>query len=123
MVSSKGARVCKISRKTPVKPISNLKATRNVHVSLRGHFVLFQTLICFLTAVKVIWSVEPKFFNFCNLPRKAVRDIALKTNEVSAKIANNYMLVCTHAVKSRVVLFLNQSVCIAYSNKRFSWRG
>ena len=25
MVSSKGARVCKISRKTPVKPISNLK--------------------------------------------------------------------------------------------------
>ena len=30
MVSSKGARVCKISRKTPVKPISNLKPVSEV---------------------------------------------------------------------------------------------
>ena len=35
--------------------------------------------------------------------------MALKTHEVSAKIPKNYMRVCTHAVKSQVVLLLNQT--------------
>ena len=44
MVSSKGARVCKISRKTPVKPISNLKDTPNLRGATFAKFGFFDQI-------------------------------------------------------------------------------